>query len=130
MEVNHNSSPKLFPVALFFTNMAGNPNPINLSVTFDDTNIVVNKDIYSGDSTKVETTSTGMVSLTLISPPQHWEYNLMLVEGTHQMVATTKNGDAGMDVVFTVDKPIWLDLTYWGKNHFQFHISEHMLIFQ
>jgi len=56
-------------------------------------------------------------------------FKLNLKEGQHQITVTSSNGNAGLDVVFTVDKPLWLSLSYWGKNHFQLYISERPLVF-
>ena len=75
--------------------------PVNICVTIDDSLKVVD----------------GNYSARV--PIHRTETKFNLSQGLHQMVVTSKNGDAGLDFVFTVDKPIWFDLVYIGKNHFQ-----------
>lgn len=50
-------------------------------------------------------------------------FNLNLPEGKYRITAESDNGNAGLDVVFDVDRTLWLFLTYWGENHLQFYIS-------
>ncbi len=92
------------PVVIYVSNQTGEVNPVNIKVSIDQDSIL-NQDFLCG---------TG----------HNWSsFKLSLKEGRHQLVVTSSNGDAGLDVVFTVDKPTWLVIDYWGKNHFQLVIS-------
>ena len=106
-----NVSKKDFPVILYISSESGNyVNPVNVVVKIDQKEIV---DQY--------------IKAIYISSPSR--FKLSLKEGTHQIVVNSSNGNAGLDVVFEVHKPLWLDLSYWGKNHFQLNISEFALGF-
>jgi hypothetical protein len=97
---------KEYPVILYVSSENGGlVNPVNISVTLDNKNKIVDQDCFAS--------AFGNNS----------QFKLTLTEGRHQFVADSKNGDAGLDVIFSVDRPIWLYLTYWGKNHFQLYIS-------
>lgn len=98
-----------FPVILYVSSEVSNVNPVNISVNIDHKNIIVDKDFYAGNGNST--------------------FKLNLKKGQHQIVVESNNGNAGLDVVFTVDKPIWLSLSYWGKNHFQLNISYQPLVF-
>jgi hypothetical protein len=113
-----------FPVIIYFSIENGRIDPLNLSIEMDGKNVVnrsfSNRSKSPMDSTKSSKSKTYVGSA---SPP-HWGFKLTLAKGTHQIMASTSNGDAGLDVVFTVDKPLWLVLSYWGKNHLQLNISD------
>jgi len=125
---NRNDSKEQFPVILEFSKENGEVDPVNVSVTIDDDSIIVNRDFSDRVNSRVDTTKMGTIVATVVSPPPHWEFKLTLKKGVHQIMATSLNGDAGLDVVFTVDKPLWLYLSYWGKNHFQLNISNRQLL--
>ena len=107
--VESNSTAK-YPVTLYVKSQNGGyVNPVNISVEIGYKNKIVDQNFYSGID--------------------HKTFKLILKEGKHQIIVKSSNGNAGLDVVFTVDKPLWLSLSYWGKNHFQLNISESPIIF-
>jgi hypothetical protein len=85
--------------------------PVYVKVIID-TNVVVNQNIYFGNGGH-----------------NNYKFNLALTEGEHQLVAESSNGNAGIDVVFPIDKKKWLVLSYWGQNHFQLNINDKPVIF-
>jgi len=96
---------KDFPVVIYVSRQNDNDiNPINIVVLIDQKKIL-DKDFKVGGGN------------------YNQEIKLVLKGGTHQLEAQSSNGDAGLDVVFTVEKPTWLALSYWGKNHYQLNIS-------
>ena len=111
LETAQNDSPKEYPIILYVSSQnGGSVNPVNISIEMGY-NKIVHQDFYSG------------------SGQEHSKFEVKLKEGRQQIVVTSSNGNAGLDVVFTVDKPLWLSLSYWGKNHFQLYISESPIIF-
>ena len=111
IETTKNIPPKEYPITVYVSSQnGGSVNPVNISIEIGD-NKIVNQDFYSG------------------SGHEHSKFELNLKEGRQQIVVTSSNGNAGLDVVFTVDKPLWLSISYWGKNHFQLDISERPIIF-
>ncbi|MGD1046641.1 MAG: hypothetical protein ABR936_15140 [Bacteroidota bacterium] len=129
LNVKGDTSQIEFPVIVYFGIEAGNIDPLNVSVSMDGNNFI-NQDFSNSSDTHVDTTKSGKIITSITLPHRHWPFTLTLKESIHQITATTKNGDAGLDVVFTVEKPLWLILSYWGKNHFQLHISERGVGFQ
>jgi len=92
------------PVAIYVSNQTAEVNPVNIKVSIDQ-KAILNQNFPCGSG-------------------HNWSrFKVSLKEGRHQLVVTSSNGDAGLDVVFTVDKPMWLVIDYWGKNHFQLVIS-------
>jgi len=87
-------------------------NPVDIQVKLDNKTTVVDRDFYTG---------TGH---------NNTQFDLILRHGDHQLIAKSTNGDASIDVVFTVDGRLWLVLDYWGKNHFQFSVYRHPVLFQ
>lgn len=105
------SSPRDYPVTLYVSSQnSGYVDPVNIAVTIDH-NKIVNQDFRYGKGQNVST------------------FRFVLKEGQHQIVAESSNGSAISDVVFYVDRPLWLNITYWGKSHFQLYISYHKLAF-
>ncbi len=93
-----------YAVTIYVSNQTGELDPVNIMPSVDHRNIV-NGNFSSGSG-------------------HNWSgYKLALKEGEHQLIVTSDNGDAGLDVVFVLDKPLSLIITYWGKNHFQLNIS-------
>ena len=122
------ASEKEFSVILSFSKENGDVDPVNVNVTMDGKDTIVNRDFSNRGNSRMDTTKAGTVVVQVVSPPPHWEFKLTLAKGIHQIMAASKNGDAGLDVVFTVDKPLWLYLSYWGRNHFQLYISNRQLL--
>lgn len=108
--VSQTTSREEFPVVIYVSNQMGKVNPVNIKVSIDQKTIVdsafSNHGGYSWSAFKTS-----------------------LKNGGHQVIVTTTNGDAGLDVVFTIDKPLWLVISYWGKNHFQLNISPKPVVF-
>ncbi len=125
---DRNDSKEQFPIILEFSKENGEVDPVNVNVTIDDDSIIVNRNFSDRVNSRVDTIKMGAIVATAVSSPPHWEFKLTVKKGTHQIMATSINGDAGLDVVFTVDKPMWLYLSYWGKNHFQLNISNRQLL--
>jgi hypothetical protein len=100
-----NVSKKEYPVILYVNCQSGDVNPVNIVANIDQKKIVDQN-----------------ISYSYFNIPT--SFKLSLKEGIHQIVVKSSNGNAGLDVVFEVHKPLWLDLSYWGKNHFQLNISE------
>jgi hypothetical protein len=117
-----------FPVTVYFSLEAGT-DPLNVEVSMDG-NTFINQEFTNSSAIKKDTTTTGKVRYIEMSSKPVWPFQLVLKEGIHQIMASSKNGDAGLDVVFTVEKPLWLILSYWGKNHFQLNIGEQPANFQ
>ena len=104
-------SQKEFPVVLYVSRQnGGGIDPINIVVSIDQKNIL-DRDFKSGGN------------------DYHHEIKLVLKGGVHQLTAESKDGEAGMDAVFTVRRPTWILLDYWGKNHFQINISDNSFLF-
>lgn len=96
-----------YPVVLYVNSEnGGGVDPVNISVVLDYERHIIDSAFHAHAN------------------EPHFEYMSKLSEGRHQIVAGSKNGNAGLDVVFTVDKPLWLCLSYWGQNHFQLLISK------
>jgi hypothetical protein len=93
-------------VYLILHNEGGNIDSLNVNVTMDNVNKIVNNK-FSDRSIK-----------------------LTLTEGVHQIVVTSNNNVAGLDVIFTVDRQLWLYLLYYGNNHYQLYISNTIMGFQ
>ena len=127
LNTNPSNPKKVFPVTVSFSKEMGDVDPVNVNVTIDGKDTVINRDFSNRGNSWTDTTKAGAIIAHIVSPPPHWDYNLTLSGGIHQIEVTSKNGDAGLDVIFNVDKPIWLYLSYWGKNHFQLHISDHKM---
>ena len=110
--VSQAPSKREFPVVLYVSSQSSYVDPVNIKVFFEGEKDTVNQDFYyrTGNS--------------------HSTFHYSLKKGQHQIIVTSKNGEAGLDVVFYVDKPLWLGLDYWGKNHFQLNISDRPLGFQ
>jgi PBP1b-binding outer membrane lipoprotein LpoB len=101
-----NVSKKDYQIILYISSESGNyVNPVNVVVKIDQKKIVDQ-------------------NIKAIYLSKHSTFRLSLTEGQHQIVVESNNGNAGLDVVFEVHKPLWLALSYWGKNHFQLNISE------
>ena len=112
LETAQDDSTKEYPITLYISSQNGGyVNPVNIAVEIGYKNKIVDQNFDCGDG------------------HNHSTFKLNLKEGQHQITVTSSNGNAGLDVVFTVDKPLWLSLSYWGKNHFQLHISERPLVF-
>ena len=112
LETAQDDSAKEYPVTLYISSQNGGyVNPVNIVVEIGYKNKIVDQNFDCGDGHNYST------------------FKLNLKEGQHQITVTSSNGNAGLDVVFTVDKPLWLSLSYWGKNHFQLYISERPLVF-
>ena len=93
-----------FPVVIYVSNQMGKVNPVNIKVSIDHKTIVDSAFANNGGYS--------------------WAaFKTSLKNGGHQIVITSTNGDAGLDVIFTADKPLWLVISYWGRNHFQLNIS-------
>ena len=112
-----------YPITLYVDNTnRGLTDSLNIIVTmYSDT--IVNQNF----STVIHT--PGVTPAMVSSGTKMSEYNLHLTAGDHQIVVSSKNGHAGLDVVFTVDEPLWLMLSYWGDHHFQLHINKRPLVF-
>jgi hypothetical protein len=117
-----------FPVDLFFSIENGGIDSLDLNVTIDGITVTNQRFSNRGD-TRVDTTRPSKTLARAVSPHRHWEFTLTLPDGTHQIMASTSNGDAALDVVFELHKPLWLVLSYWGKNHLQLNISERRVSF-
>ncbi len=57
------------------------------------------------------------------------QYNLLLSKGVHQFVAESSNGNAATDLAVAIEKPTWIVITYWGRNHIRIQVSSQPLIF-
>ena len=108
--VSQTNSRDEFPVVIYVSNQMGKVNPVNIKVSIDQ------KTIVNGDFS-----NDGGYSWT--------PFKTSMKDGGHQIVVTSDNGDAGLDVIFEVDKPLWLVISYWGKNHFQLNISPRPVAF-
>lgn len=104
VRVNQTTVQPDFRVVIYVSNQMGKVNPVNIKVSVDHKTVV--------DSAF---SNNGGYSWTA--------FKMSLNNGGHQIVITSTNGDAGLDVIFTVDKPLWLVISYWGRNHFQLKIS-------
>jgi hypothetical protein len=105
------SSPRDFPVTLYVSSQnTGYVDPVNITVTIDH-NKIVNQDFRYGKGQNVST------------------FKFVLKEGQHQIVAESSNGSAIADVIFIVDRPLWLNIAYLGKSHFQLYMSPRKLSF-
>lgn len=101
-----------YPVVVYVNSEnGGEVNPVNISVDLDEHKHIVDSSFHAD-----------------AYGPQY-RYKCMLTEGKHQIVVESKNGNAGLDVVFPVDKPLWLCISYRGQNHFQLNISYQPMIF-
>ena len=108
-----NESSMEFPITLYISNQDGHYiNPVHITVEIDALNKIVDQDF-----------------LNITGGHSYSQYELNLKKGQHHIIVTSSNGNAGLDVIFTVDKPLWLSLSYWGENHFQLLISEQPFLF-
>ena len=118
-----------FPLALYFGIESGGIDSLNLKITIDGI-VVADKFFSDIIRTQSRSTKSAKTTYTASSTHKYWKFELPLPDGTHQITATSSNGDAGLDVVFELHKPLWLVLSYWGKNHLQLDISERRVGFQ
>ncbi len=51
-------------------------------------------------------------------------FNFELPKGEYRFFAESDNGEAMLDVTFTIDRQLWLFLVYAGENHFQLYINQ------
>ena len=103
---------KHYPIIIYVkSNDKGFINPVNISVKMDSKIEIVNQSFYAGYENLYST------------------FEINLEEGRHQIIVNSSNGNDGLDVVFKVDKPLWLVLSYWGPNHFQLNISDSKVAF-
>ena len=110
--IAQNDSSRVFPITLFVGSQNNEyVDPVNIQIEIDGNKNFVDQDYSLGDGHNVSM------------------FKLNLTEGRHQIIVTSNNGDAGLDVLFNVNKQLWLLISYFGKNHFQLHISEHPLVF-
>ena len=86
-------------------------NPVHIRLVLDNKTTVVDDSFYTG------------------SGHNNYQYKMSLTHADHQFVAESSNGQASIDVVISVDGPLWLVLDYWGKNHFQFQVYRHPVVF-
>jgi hypothetical protein len=70
-----------------------------------------------------------IVNKMFLTASDHPKFTFTLPEGMHQIIAQSDNGNAGLDVVYEVDSPLWLGLGYYGENHFQLAINKIPIIF-
>jgi len=98
---------RAFPVTLYVGTKTSYLNPVNITATVDVKDTLVDRDFYAPRPFK----------------DGHSAFTFTLRAGVHQFIVSSKNGDAGLDVVLPIDKPTWIVVDYWGKNHFQFFIS-------
>jgi hypothetical protein len=100
-----------FPVVLHVSNQTSEVDPVDIKISIDNDKPIVNQNFSCGTGHNVST------------------FKLAFNEGVHQLFVTSHNGDAGLDFVFMLDKPVWLIIHYWGKNHFQLNISYKPVVF-
>jgi len=93
------------PMMLYVSSQSSFVDPVNITVILDSDTIVASRDFSVGDGHKYS------------------KFKIDLVNGRHHITASTSNGDAGLNVIFWVEKPTWLALNYWGKDHFELMIS-------
>jgi hypothetical protein len=110
-KMDANISKDEYPVKLYISSQNSHVDPVNIVVTLDFEKKLVENNFYCGTGHNIS------------------EYKFTMTKGSHQFVVESNNGDAGMDVIFTIDKPTSLSLSYWGKNHFQLNISNGDFIF-
>ena len=109
---------KEYPIVLYVDHNEHNL-PDSLNVVF-----IVDRDTIVNQNFSSRIPNYGSNWAIVSSSTKKSEFNFKLSKGTHQIVVESKNADAGLDVIFSVDKPLWLFLDYWGKNHFQLNVSE------
>ncbi len=107
-----------FPVTVYVSNQYGRPGSVHLVVKI------------SGPR------SPEHIERTIANEDFEWKighyhkkFEQNLPEGQYQIFAESNKGSAKLDVVFTVDKPLWLIVTYIDENHFQLNISQHSPVF-
>ena len=105
--IAQNDSAKVFPITLFVCSQNNEyVDPVHIAIEIDGKKNFVDQDYSLGDGHNVSM------------------FKLDLTQGRHHIIVTSKNGDAGLDVLFTVNKQLWLLVSYLGKNHFQLLINE------
>ena len=117
------SSNKSYSIVLYVAhNNRGLSDSLNI-VFIVDRDTIVNQNVSSSVN------AMGSNRIVTSSATKTSTFNFDVREGRHQIVVESKNGGAGLDIIFTVDKPLWLFLDYWGKNHFQLDLSERPILF-
>lgn len=118
---NNNSNEK-FPVTVYITK-EGSVDPLNVNITIDH-DTVINQDFSDPLKSQADTLNMGKLSFTRESSPTNWQFKLKLTGGDHRFIATSSNGDARLDSIFTVDKMKWLVLRYGPEKMFRLQISD------
>ncbi len=105
-----NVSSEKFPITMYITK-EGSVDPLNVSVRIDH-DTVINQDFSDPLKSQADTLNMGKLSFTRESSPTNWQFKFKLTGGDHRFIATSSNGDARLDSVFTVDKMKWIVLRY------------------
>ena len=97
-------------VIIYVSNQTRQIDPVDIMVTVDK-RVIAHQDFHFGDG-------------------HNWaSFDLLLPEGTHQIIARSERGKAFLDVVFDVNRKRWLVLDYWGEGHFQLGFREKQVYF-
>lgn len=117
-----NVTKEKFLISLYITK-EGNVDPLNVNITIDH-DTVINQDFSDPLKSQVDTLKMGKLSFSRESSPTNWQFKLKLTEGDHRLIATSSNGHARLDSVFTVDKMKWIVLRYGPDKMFRLQISD------
>jgi hypothetical protein len=118
-----NNPPKDYPVTLIVSNQNGfNVEPVHIIVKMKE---------YSRQRQKTNSSEIIIVDQDFYNKVGHSNssFKLNLKEGGHRIIAETKNNNYKLDVIFEVDRPMWLYLSYLSNNQFRLHISYTPFVF-
>lgn len=103
-----------FPVTVYVSNQYGRPDSVHLRVKLNGPR------------------SPEHIERTIADEEFEWKighypkiFEQNLPEGQYRILAESNKGNAILDVIFTLDKPLWLIVKYLDETHFQLNILQH-----
>ena len=114
---------KEFPVTLVVSNQ--------YSLNVEPVHIIVKMKEYSRQRQKTNSSENIIVDQDFYYKTGHSRssFKLNLKEGGHWIKSESKNGNNKLDVIFEVDKPMWIYVSYINNDQFRLHISYTQLVF-
>src|SRR5271169_387607 len=97
-KIKERGSKEPFPVILYISKENGTIDPVNVNVRIDGKDSVVNRDFSNRGKMQVDSTKKDSIIRHYIPPYNDVKFEFTLSEGVHQIIVTSSNGDAGLDV--------------------------------
>ena len=127
-KTERNNSNEKYPITLYITK-DGSVDPLNVNITIDrDT--IIDQDFSDPSKSRADTLKMGKLSFMSAAPPPNWQFKFTLTGGDHRVVATSRNGGASLDSVFSVNSKKWLVLFYGPEKNFRLQISNNPVVLQ